>query len=98
MVEHWGEALRMGEVAGTTAAGGEDSWSQAPGFWSEIGTHTLKYSAWGDGHDSTRFVDHEDGGFTVWYGRAGTTVGVLTHEADDDYERGQRLVEQGATF
>ncbi len=98
VVEHWGEALRMGEIAGTTAAGGDDSWSEAPGFWSEIGTRTLKYSAWGDGHDSTRFVDHEGGGFTVWYGRAGTTVGVLTHDADDDYERGQHLVEQGATF
>jgi NADPH-dependent 2,4-dienoyl-CoA reductase/sulfur reductase-like enzyme len=36
------------------------------------------------------------GGFTVWYGSGGTTVGVLTHERDADYERGKALVEQGA--
>lgn len=94
-VEHWGEALAMGEVAGTTAAGGEASWAQAPGFWSGIGDRVLKYVAWGDGWDSTRPVEHGGGAFTVWYGRDGVTVGVLTHEADDDHERGRELVEQG---
>jgi 3-phenylpropionate/trans-cinnamate dioxygenase ferredoxin reductase subunit len=29
----------------------------------------------------------------VWYGSDGTTVGVLTHEADSDYERGLELIE-----
>ncbi|MEP7091207.1 MAG: FAD-dependent oxidoreductase [Nocardioidaceae bacterium] len=95
-VEHWGEALRMGEVAGTTAAGGDDTWAQVPGFWSEIGERTLKYAAWGDGHDDVRVVDHRDGGFTAWYSADGVLVGVLTHDADDDYEEGQSLVEKGA--
>ena len=36
-VEHWGEALNHGQVAGTVIAGGESSWSVAPGFWSTIG-------------------------------------------------------------
>lgn len=97
-VEHWGEAVRMGEVAGATAAGADDSWAQAPGFWTEIGDRTLKYAAWGDGHDETRLVSHDGDGFTVWFGRDGTLVGVLTHENDDDYERGSELVEQGAVF
>jgi 3-phenylpropionate/trans-cinnamate dioxygenase ferredoxin reductase component len=95
-VEHWGEAEAMGEVAGTCAAGGAGAWAQAPGFWSEIGDHTLKYSAWGDGYDDARFVDHGDGAFTVWYGQGGVTVGVLTHEADADYEQGMSMVEEAA--
>ena len=91
-VEHWGEAERMGEVAGTVAAGGSDSWDNVPGFWSQIGDHTLKYAAWGDGYDDDRLVEHEGGGFTVFYSRDGVTVGVLTCDADDDYERGQELI------
>lgn len=95
-VEHWGEAERMGEIAGTTAAGGHDEWSNPPGFWSEIGSHTLKYAAWGDGFDEAIPVHHENGGLTVWYVRDGATVGVLTSEADDDYERGQDVVAAGS--
>ncbi|SEP37516.1 Pyridine nucleotide-disulphide oxidoreductase [Amycolatopsis saalfeldensis] len=91
-VEHWGEGLAMGEVAGRTAAGADAVWDAVPGFWSEIGDHTLKYAAWGDGFDHARPVSGDDGKFTVWYERDGTAVGVLTHEADDDYERGTELI------
>ncbi len=97
-VEHWGEALRMGEVAGANAAGADERWTDVPGFWSEIGDHTVKYAAWGDGFDRDDLVDHGDGGFTVWYSRAGRAVGVLTHRADGDYERGQELIASGATL
>jgi 3-phenylpropionate/trans-cinnamate dioxygenase ferredoxin reductase subunit len=95
-VEHWGEARRMGEIAGTNAAGGDDSWTDVPGFWSEIGDRTLKYTAWGDGFDHDELIDHPGGGFTVWYWKAGRTVGVLTHRADQDYERGADLIAQAA--
>jgi len=95
-VEHWGEALNMGEIAGRNAAGDDRAWDVAPGFWSTIGSHVLKYAAWGDGFDEARMVDHARGAFTVWYGREGTTVGVLTHDRDEDYERGKSLVETGA--
>ena len=95
-VEHWGEAERMGEIAGSTAAGGRDEWSNPPGFWSEIGGHTLKYAAWGDGFDDAAAVRHENGGLTVWYLTDGAVVGVLTSEADDDYDRGQDLVAAGS--
>ena len=60
-VEHWGEALRMGEVAGANAAGVDDRWTEVPGFWSEIGHRTVKYAAWGDGFDRDDLVDHGDG-------------------------------------
>lgn len=90
-VEHWGDALAMGEVAGTNAAGGNVVWADPPGFWSEIGEHQLKYSAWGDGFDEV-VVQPRTGGFTVWYGLGGDLVGVLTHNADDDYERGAKLL------
>ncbi|MET0965950.1 MAG: FAD-dependent oxidoreductase [Nakamurella sp.] len=95
-VEHWGEALKMGEIAGTNAAGGDDAWTDVPGFWSGIGDRTLKYTAWGDGFDHDQVIDHQGGGFSVWYSRAGRTVGVLTHQADDDYERGAQLIANGA--
>jgi NADPH-dependent 2,4-dienoyl-CoA reductase/sulfur reductase-like enzyme len=93
-VEHWGEALAMGRVAGQTAAGTRASWAQVPGFWSAIGDRTLKYAAWGDGFDDASLDEHGGGAFTIWYSQQGVTVGVLTHDADHDYERGQRLIEQ----
>jgi NADPH-dependent 2,4-dienoyl-CoA reductase/sulfur reductase-like enzyme len=97
-VEHWGDALAQGEVAGATAAGKQAAWDQVPGFWSTIGARTLKYAAWGDGFDQARFESHGNGGFTVWYGRKGRVVGVLTHDADKDYERGAELIGQGASW
>lgn len=97
-VEHWGEALVMGAVAGTVLAGGEAFWSQAPGFWSTIGRRTLKYTAWGDGFDTVRLVRHGSGGFTAWYGRDQILVGALTHEADDDYARAAALIEAHASI
>ncbi len=96
-VEHWGEALRHGAVVGARLAGGSAVWEGVPGFWSTIGRRTLKQAAWGDGWDEV-VVDAGAGGFTAWYGRDGRTVGVLTHERDDDYERGTALVERGARW
>jgi 3-phenylpropionate/trans-cinnamate dioxygenase ferredoxin reductase component len=97
-VEHWGDALGQGEVAGRNAAGADAVWDAVPGFWSTIGDHTLKYGAWGDGFDDSRFEDHGDGSFTAWYGLEGKIVGVLTHERDEDYERGSELIAQGAPW
>jgi hypothetical protein len=33
VVEDWGEALNMGEVAGRTIAGADAIWDVAPDFW-----------------------------------------------------------------
>jgi hypothetical protein len=40
----------------------------------------------------------DDGAFTVWYGRAGRLVGVLTHRADENYERGGAMIAEGARW
>ncbi|MDO8188603.1 FAD-dependent oxidoreductase [Conexibacter sp. JD483] len=89
-VEHWGDALAHGEIAGRTAAGAPARWEAVPGFWSTIGDRTLKHAAWGDGHAEVELRDHPDGGFTASYrDAAGRLVGVLAHDADDDYERGR---------
>jgi 3-phenylpropionate/trans-cinnamate dioxygenase ferredoxin reductase component len=96
-VEHWGDALGQGTVAGRTAAGAEDRWGAVPGFWSTIGTHTLKYVAWGDGYDTLR-TERDGTSFTVWYARAGQLAGVLCHGADEDYARGRELIAQGAAW
>ena len=97
-VEHWGDALGQGAVAGHTAAGREDGWRAVPGFWSTIGRRTLKYAAWGDGYDDLRIERRSGGAFTVWYGQDGKLVGVLAHEADEDYESGREQIAAGAPW
>lgn len=97
-VEHWGDALGQGEVAGRSVAGEDAQWDAVPGFWSTIGDRTLKYAAWGDGFEDSRLEQHGNGAFTAWYGREGTIVGVLAHEADEDYERGRSLIAEGAPW
>jgi 3-phenylpropionate/trans-cinnamate dioxygenase ferredoxin reductase component len=97
-VEHWGDALTQGEIAGRSAAGQQARWESVPGFWSTIGRRTLKYAAWGDGHDDVQMRRGVDGAFTAWYLTGGTIVGVLTHEADADYETGSRLIAEEARW
>lgn len=93
-VEHWQDAADHGAIAGANAAGEVRRWDAVPGFWSTIGEATLKYHAWGDGFEHAYFRDRGDG-FAVWYESAGSVVGVLTHNADDDYERGEDLIAAG---
>ena len=104
-VEHWGDALNHGGVAGAVLAGGDAKWSMAPGFWSTMSDKSLKYWSWSNGWDETRFVDHVENGdvgedasesFTVWYGKGGTCVGVLSDNYDEDYDEGRGPVERGA--
>ena len=90
-VEHWQDAVDQGAIAGTTAAGASAVWDGVPGFWSTIGDATLKYHAWGDGYEHSRLVQH-DNGFTVWYEAGGAAVGVLTLNADEDYDRAENLI------
>ena len=94
-VEHWGDALKQGEVVGRRLAGEDAVWDSVPGFWSTIGEQSLKYAAWGDGFEDAR-LDAGDG-WTVWYTDAdGVCVGALCHERDADYERAQELIAAGA--
>ncbi len=95
-VEHWGEALTHGEIAGKTLAGQGAAWEEVPGFWSLIGEHTLKHAAWGDGYDTSELTDRAHGAFTVRYRREGKLVGVLTHDRDEDHERGRELIREEA--
>jgi 3-phenylpropionate/trans-cinnamate dioxygenase ferredoxin reductase component len=90
-VEHWQDATDQGEVAGTNAAGGTAKWTGVPGFWTTIGDATLKYHAWGDGYEQSRLVERDDG-FTIWYETDGVVVGVLTCNADDDYDVAEELI------
>ncbi len=93
-VEHWGDAMDQGEVAGSSAAGDEAKWTGVPGFWTTIGDTDVKYHAWGDGYQNSRLIER-DGGFTVWYESDGAVVAVLTCNADDDYEAGEELITAG---
>lgn len=93
-VEHWQDAIDQGDVAGVNAGGGGAVWDGVPGFWTTIGDVTLKYHAWGDGFDSCSVRNHGDG-FTAWYETGGRLVGVLTLNADEDYERAETIIRQG---
>lgn len=97
-VEHWGDALGQGAIAGQTAAGVDAEWDDVPGFWSTIGSRTLKYAAWGDGFDTSRLHRDDDGAFVAWYGQEGRIAGVLTHDRDEDYDRGRELIAEGAPW
>lgn len=97
-VEHWGEALNQGEVAGRTLAGAEASWDVVPGFWSALGRRTLKYAGWGDGWDEVRFEPGEGKGFRASYGKDGELVGFLAHDDDRAYEEGKRAIEERARW
>lgn len=96
-VEHWGEAETQGEIAGAVAAGAQRTWDNAPGFWSGLGQRTLKYSAWGDGHDGAVPTGSANS-WAVFYGSGDRLVGVLTYQDDEAYEGGQELIERGATL
>jgi 3-phenylpropionate/trans-cinnamate dioxygenase ferredoxin reductase subunit len=93
-VEHWQDAVDQGAIAGASAAGADAKWDTVPGFWTTIGETTVKYHAWGDGYQRSRLLERDDG-FTVWYEADGRAVGVLTCNADDDYELGGRLIDTG---
>jgi NADPH-dependent 2,4-dienoyl-CoA reductase/sulfur reductase-like enzyme len=97
-VEHWGEALNMGAVAGRTLAGVDAAWDVAPGFWSTIGEQTLKYVGWGHGWEESRFEPGADGAFVCRYGRDGELVGVVAHRDDAAYKRGRELIEERAPW
>ncbi len=92
-VEHWGDALAHGEVAGRALAGEDVAWTTAPGFWTTIGDHTLKHSAWGDGFDEARVEAEGDAHLVVRYLRGGEEVGVLALGDDDAYEAARRRLE-----
>ena len=92
-IEHWQDAEDQGKIAGACAAGQQLKWDGVPGFWTSIGDATVKYHAWGDGYESSRLLQRPDG-FTVWYESGGAAVGVLTYNADDDYDLGERLISE----
>lgn len=93
-VEHWQDAVDQGAIAGASAAGHPAKWDAVPGFWTTIGDTTVKYHAWGDGYEQCRLVDHDDG-FTVWYAADSVAVGVLTCNADEDYETAEEVIRAG---
>jgi 3-phenylpropionate/trans-cinnamate dioxygenase ferredoxin reductase subunit len=95
-VEHWGDALRMGEVAGHMAAGHDDSWGDVPGFWSTIGDRTLKYAAWGDGWDDAQVTERADQSFAVRYSKQGDLVGVLSFGWDEQYDAASDEIQRAA--
>jgi 3-phenylpropionate/trans-cinnamate dioxygenase ferredoxin reductase subunit len=89
-VEHWGDALTQGKIAGRRLAGEDVVWDSVPGFWSTIGNQTLKYAAWGDGYAGEELDEHGDA-WTIWYyDEDGNVVGALCHDRDADYERAQQ--------
>ena len=42
--------------------------------------------------DHDHLIDHGGGAFTIWFDRNDIAVGVLTHQADDDYDLEKDLI------
>lgn len=89
--EHWDDATTQGTIAGQNAAGGDRTWREIPSFWSELGDHPLQWAGWGDGFDTVD-ASEDDEGWTVWYGKAGSCVAVLTSNHYDDDDLGKQLI------
>ena len=96
-VEHWGEALNMGEVAGRTIAGETTRSGTSPPASGRRSASTRSSTSPG-ATASTRRAWSTTAAAPGPSGTArdGTTVGVLTHERDEDYEAGRERVETGA--
>jgi NADPH-dependent 2,4-dienoyl-CoA reductase/sulfur reductase-like enzyme len=95
--EHWRDAAQQGLVAGLSAAGQPAAWDKVPGFSCTIGDSILKYRGWGTAYEHSRLVDHRNG-FTGWYDAGGEVVGVLSFNADDDYQLADELVRRHAAI
>jgi NADPH-dependent 2,4-dienoyl-CoA reductase/sulfur reductase-like enzyme len=97
-VEHWGDAIEQGELAGRILAGDEEArWDGVPGFWSTIGERTIKQASWGEPHDEVELDRVDDEAFVASYRRRGRLVGVLTHRCDDAYEHARHdLIDEAA--
>ena len=98
-VEHWGEALNMGEVAGKTMAGVEAALGRRAGLLvDDRRAARSSTSAGATAGTSSRFEPGEEGAFACWYGRDGELVGVVAHLDDAAYERGRELIEERAPW
>ncbi len=89
--EHWDDATTQGTIAGQNAAGQDRAWQEIPSFWSDLGDHPLQWAGWGDGFDTDHGTE-DDEGWTVWYGKDGVCVGVLTSNHYDDDDCGKQLI------
>ena len=94
-VEHWGDALAQGKIAGATAAGADAGWDSVPGFWSTIGRRTLKYAAWGDGYEEISSSATTTVASPLGMGAATRSSASSPHDADDDYDRGAERIARG---
>ena len=91
--EHWQDAadqgaIRVRPLQASTRIGAA---CRASGRASATATSSTTHGV--TVNESSRLLLHDDG-FTVWYERAGVTVGVLTLNADDDYDLGERLIKE----
>jgi 3-phenylpropionate/trans-cinnamate dioxygenase ferredoxin reductase subunit len=93
--EHWRDAAQQGMIAAMSAAGFPTAWDKVPEFSCTIGESTLKYRGWGADYEHSRLVEHHNG-FTVWYEAGGEVEGVLSLNADDDYQTAAALVRSHA--
>ena len=90
-VEHWQDAADQGAVAGAGAAGRPGPGTGCPGSGRPSAPPPSSITPGGTGYQHSRLLERE-GGFTVWYQTGGATVGVLTCNADDEYDLGETLI------
>ena len=93
-VEHWQDAVDQGEIAGANAAGARGAGLTCPASGRPSVTRPSSTTP-GVMATTRRASSQRRDGFTVWYSRDGAAVGVLTCNADDDYDAGETLIREG---
>ena len=98
-VEHWGEALNMGEVAGRTIAGrGGALGRRARLLVGDRRAHAqVRRLGRRLGRGPLR-VRERGRASSPAYGRDGELVGVLAHDDDAAYEEGKKAIEERARW
>jgi len=92
-VEHWGNALNQGLVAGANAAGAERDFDLLPYFFSDQYDVGMEYSGWPGAVDEVVVRGSlDDGGFVAFQLRDGVVVGGANVDVWDVNEHVQDLV------
>ncbi len=99
-VEHWDNAIEMGEHAARTLLGDATPYTPVPWFWSDQYDRKIQLAGLASPDDIVEVVSGrlEDRRFVAFYGRAGRIVGVLGMNQPAKVMRWRSLVETGASW
>ena len=99
-VEHWANAIEMGEHAARTLLGDAQPYTPVPWFWSDQYDRKIQLAGLASSDDIVEVVSGrlEDHRFVAFYGRAGRIVGVLGMNQPAKVMRWRSLVDNASSW